>query len=110
VTAPTSSAAEPPAPAGTICTTLSVHMTVNDDSTWRQRLGNALRRLADRADGRVTAAVHLQTVPALSARQRADCIRIGMEAMRRAAVDEAYLDALDLILLDVLPSLRERKR
>jgi hypothetical protein len=85
-------------------------MTVNDDATWRQRVGNAVRRWADRLDGRVTAAVELQTVPVLSTRQRADCIRIGMDAMRRAALDEAYLDALDLILLDGLPSLRERKR
>lgn len=32
------------------------------------------------------------------------------ENLFRAAIDEAYLDALDLILLDGLPSLRERKR
>lgn len=84
---------------------------INARETWRDKLGLGLQRLATAIDGRLRFAIDLQTLPPLSARQRAQCIAHSFGDLDRCVREELRHDAFDRALQQLHPELfRESSR
>jgi hypothetical protein len=74
---------------------------------WRQALGMALRHLAHRVDGRYAPAIEIASEPPISAAQRAQIMRCGLQAIERAIEAEVRFDAMDAAMAQLRPGLIE---
>lgn len=74
----------------------------NSGRNARERIGNVLRMLCDRLDGRVTVAISIETTPVLTPRQHAECILFGLSHMRDAVRETTKTEAYEIILDDLM--------
>lgn len=81
---------------------------VNTATTWREKLGNLLRRVAWRIDGRWHVAIDIVTLPPLSPDQRAACVKHGLAAMQRAIEDELRAEVVESVMREDSPHLYQR--
>lgn len=75
--------------------------------TLRDRVAGLLRRWAQKLDGRHTLAVGFSGSLRLDERSQKDCIRVGLEAIFRAACMEAMFEVNERALARVRPDLWE---
>lgn len=74
---------------------------------WRQYLAFALRRLAQRIDGRAEFVLAIDSTPRLAVDQLALCIDRGFKAMEEAVVQEVRSEAIELAMRRYAPHLYE---
>lgn len=74
----------------------------NSGRNARERIGNVLRMLCDRLDGRMTVAISIETTPVLTPRQRAECIVFGLHHMRDAVRDTTKSEAYEIVLEEIM--------
>ncbi len=85
-------------------------VSVNDATGLRRRIGNALRSLATRIDGRHSLAFEIQSDPPLTAQQQHECVRHSFKALSAAVAAECAEEALEGALREAKPRLYETAR
>lgn len=80
-------------------------IAVNETTGWRDRLGNFLRRIADRVDGRDSLALEMASVPPVPRMRRRECVHIGLQAMSTAFKEVVREESCELILHEAHPEL-----
>lgn len=83
----------------------SYKLQCNQAATWRERVGNWLRRLAGKVDGRSTMALRLTTTPPLDRATRAEIFRQGFAQMDRSVRASCTLAAQEQLLRIEMPHL-----
>lgn len=76
---------------------------------WRQRVGQALVRLAGWIDGRWYLAVNVNTKPALPNREISQCLWAGLEHASKLIGDSALTARLEEVLRQAHPDLYEQE-
>ena len=71
---------------------------VNTDASLRQRIGSALRRLADALDRRVSLAVEIETTPRITTDDKVACVKFGLGRIRWAVEDTVRNACVEQIL------------
>lgn len=71
----------------------------------RERLGDWLRRIAARIDGRHSLSVEINTLPVIDADTKLACIRAGVKAMGKAVDSETHAAMLNAQIQMHMPSL-----
>lgn len=79
----------------TVTTKITWSLRVNRATTWRERLGNALRRLAGRIDGRWSLGIEIVTQPPIGITSQGECLFQGYAAMSRAIRSETEAEAIE---------------
>ena len=74
------------------------HFRVNVAQGWREKLGNALRMLAQRIDGRLSLAIAIETAPPLNQDDKVACVKHGLGAMQWAVEQSVRLACAENIL------------
>ncbi len=74
------------------------HFRVNAAQGWREKLGAALRALAQRIDGRLSLAIAIETAPPISAADRVACVKHGLGAMEWAVEEATRLECIENVL------------
>lgn len=65
---------------------------------WRDSVGDVLRLLAEKIDGRVSLGVQAATEPPIGHRRMLECLNLGFDAARRALESEARAEAEETVL------------
>lgn len=81
---------------------------VNTATSWRERVGNLLRRAAWCIDGRWHIAIDIVTLPPISKDQQLACIKHGLVAIKRAVADELGTEAIETVMREDAPHLYQR--
>ena len=71
---------------------------VNAPRSLCQRIGAALRRLADLVDRRISLALEIVTTPPIASKERAACVAFGVEQMRWAVEESARAACAEEVL------------
>lgn len=79
--------------------------SVNEASTWRDRMGNLLRRVATRIDGRHSIAVAIHSDPPLSPAQHQQCLQQAAVAIDRAVEIECRHELTEIAMRELCPQL-----
>lgn len=75
------------------------HFRVNGQAKrWQERLGDALRALAQRIDGRVTLGIAIETSPPISDADKIACVKHGLGAMQWAVEQSTRLECIENVL------------
>ena len=82
-------------------------VSLNDATGLRRKIGNALRSLATRFDGRHSLAFEIQSDPPLTAQQQHECVRHSFKALSAAVAAECAEEALEDALREAKPRLYE---
>lgn len=80
-------------------------LRVNASSTWRDRVGDVLRRMADLVDGRQSAALAIATDPVLSAAQRQRAVHSAWDCLERSLQIETRAEAEEEVFRKLHPAL-----
>lgn len=83
----------------------SYSFKTNARGTLRERLGMALRDLADRIDSRQSLAVDMVSMPALSTYERLDAMRQGLKHMKFMQSEMVKLRAIEAGAKELSPDL-----
>lgn len=75
---------------------------------WREFIGNALRTLAQKVDGRDSFGVHLESLPPLTGRERREVVLAGLNHMGRIQEQIVRLKATDSAMKENHPELFEK--
>lgn len=78
-------------------------LEMNGRRDWRDRLGNWLRQVAWRIDGRTTLALRFESQPPMSLRSRHDVVKAGFEAMVRGMREEVRCESIERLAERELP-------
>lgn len=70
----------------------------NEAATPRQKIGNALRQLAERFDGRISLAIDIQGTPPITQQQKVECVLFGLGKIRFAAQETVRAEAQERML------------
>lgn len=84
---------------------LRKRITVNHDTSWRDRLGTQLRRLSSYIDRRQSIALSIQIIPELTMAQIEACIHRSLRDLDRYISAELRAEAEDLLLRKERPDL-----
>lgn len=89
-------------------------VAINERGGWRLNLGNLLRRVATRLDGRRSLAIDIRTAPALSSQQADQCIEQAVRCLSKAVATETHHELGEQVLQWRFPELyraaaRERR-
>ena len=76
-----------------------------DATTWRERVGSVLRRMAHAIDHRAHVVVVVKTEPELSTHDVNECLKFGWRQAAKALADLADEEAIDVKLRHVAPTL-----
>lgn len=71
---------------------------VNNDETWRERIGNVLHALAAMVDRRTVLAIEIQTVPPISAETKREIILKGIDHMISLASEAVKAEGNEALL------------
>lgn len=74
-------------------------------TTWRERVGSVLRRMARAIDHRAHVVVVVKTEPELSTHDVNECLKFGWRQAAKALADLADEEAIDVKLRHVAPTL-----
>lgn len=85
--------------------TVDTKVTLNDDTGWRNWIGNRLRSLATRVDRRHSLAFRIHSQPSLTASQQTECIAQAFKALEQAVASECDAEALELAMRATRPNL-----
>lgn len=80
---------------------------VNAHRSWRERLAGALRKLAQRIDGRLSLGIYIEATPEIGPDRRIACVMHGLAAMEAALDDEARAAAAEIVMRADYPQLYE---
>lgn len=96
---------------GLVATSWSYSIECNHATTWRERLGNHLRRLAGRIDGRESMAFRMHAQPPLDAATRLAVYKQGFKTIEQSLSASAQAAAEEQLLRELHPELfRVRRR
>lgn len=76
-------------------------------ASMNERVGNVLRNLADKVDGRMTVAFSFKTTPQLEYTRLARCIESGFHTIQQSMEHEVVLDATEELFEELRPDLFE---
>lgn len=80
---------------------------INQALTWRERLGNWLRGLASRVDGRTSMAIRMTTTPPLDQAARLEVLHTGVSQIIQSAKEASLWAAQERLLQRACPDLFE---